>query len=71
MNMTATYVVLEPIVLGFLTPQDQMDAVVKRGQIIGWKDHSVYLLKDTDWHESNTIAGAINIWLETNRIKEL
>jgi hypothetical protein len=67
------YRIKTEIALGFLTPQDQYDA------IFTWWDgelesdgSTIWLVKgDGTRHESITMAYAIDVWLKEGRIEEI
>lgn len=68
------YVCLKEIVLGFLTPQDQFDALLDPGTILEADEHTIWVLDisvEKPRIESITMACAIDIWLENGTIREL
>ena len=67
------YRILKPIVLGFLTPQDQFDALIgpEDGVILASDGHTIWTIRNRKRHESITVGHAIQIWLDRGLIIEI
>lgn len=67
------YIVVEPILLTFPTPQDSYDRIIPAGSLIKILDGTIYFYNDDIvdgvlWHESITIPSAIRLWLAQGKI---
>ncbi len=67
------YRILKPILLGFLTPQDQFDATIgpEDGVILESDGHTIWTIGNGERHESITVGYAIQLWLDRGLIIEI
>jgi hypothetical protein len=67
------YKILETIMLGFITRQDQYDSFFKPedGYVLESDGSTIWAVKGEERHESITVAHAIGIWLGNGSIEEL
>lgn len=67
------YRVLKPVVLGFLTPRDQYDEIIRPKDNVTLESdgHTIWAIKNSRRQESITIAAAIEIWLKHGFIAEI
>jgi hypothetical protein len=64
------YLVVKPLLLGFMNDRDQYDCNIDAGSVIGWKNRSIYLMVDGHWRESITALHSLTIWLNNGSIIE-
>ena len=66
------YRIIKPIMLGFLTPQEQFDATIDSEDdvILECDGHTIWAIKNGKRHESITMANAIDCWLRDGLIIE-
>lgn len=68
------YKVIQPVMLGFLTPQDQVDVLLDPKDREFWLEsdgHTIWGMNSEQRQESITMANAIDIWLEQGKIEEV
>ena len=65
--------ITKPIVLGFLTSQDQYDAIIKPedGVTLESDSHTIWTIKNGKRNKSITMANAIDVWLKDGLITEI
>jgi len=71
--MMKKYMITKPIVLGFLTSQDQYDAIIKPedGVTLESDSHTIWTIKNGKRNKSITMANAIDVWLKDGLITEI
>ena len=67
------YKILKPIMLGFLTRQDQFDVIFEPKHEVSLESdgETIWAIKNVVREESITMAHAIHVWLEQGRIAEI
>lgn len=67
------YRVIRPIILGFLTPQDQHNLIIEpeNGTILESDGQTIWLIKNEKRRESITTANAIKCWLKQGAIARI
>jgi hypothetical protein len=66
------YSIISSIMLTFLGRNDSIDCMIDPGEIILESDgHTIWAIENNNRVESITMANAINIWLNQNKIKEI
>ena len=67
------YKILKPVILGFLTPQEQYDIFIdpETGVTLESNGHTIWVLKDDKRQESITTANAIDLYIERGDIREI
>lgn len=68
-----TYEIVEPVMLGFLTAQDQEDRFVSSEDgHLKFNGEAIYFVdKEGKSHESITINCALDTWVEQGRLREI
>ncbi len=67
------YRILKPIILGFITPQEQYDLKIcpEDGEILESDGRTIWTNKNGVQKDSITMASAIWLWLAGGRIAEI
>jgi len=67
------YRIIKPIILSFLSPQDQHDIIIEpeNETILESDGHTIWIIKNGKRHESITTANAIEYYLNDGTITEI
>lgn len=68
------YRILKPVMLSFLTPQDQYDTIIspENDAVLESDNHTIWIITKTGARkESTTRANAIDLWLENGSVTEI
>ena len=66
--------ILKPVMLSFLTPQDQYDTIIspENDAVLESDNHTIWIITKTGAREESiTTANAIEIWLAEGKITEI